>query len=140
MPEHQSFRVVGCRFRKYHRGACALEVAPNMMSTIDGSLVGQWQGKRIFVLGDVMLDRFVYGQVERISPEAPIPVLHFQSEKLMLGGAANVARNIVALGGRAVLVGALGIDEDGDRIAGPLVDQDCIEGVFVRSSSTQTTV
>ena len=55
-----------------------------------------------------MLDKFVYGHVERISPEAPIPVLHHQSQKSMLGGAANVARNIIALGGKALLVGALG--------------------------------
>lgn len=99
-----------------------------------------WRGKRVFVLGDVMLDRFVYGRVERLSPEAPIPVLHFQSETFMLGGAANVARNIVALGGAALLAGALGQDEFGDRIAGPLLAEEGIEGYFLRRPGVPTTL
>jgi D-beta-D-heptose 7-phosphate kinase / D-beta-D-heptose 1-phosphate adenosyltransferase len=106
---------------------------------MNASWVAKWRGSRIFVLGDVMLDRFVYGRVERISPEAPIPVLHHQSEKSMLGGAANVARNIVALGGEALLVGALGCDADGDLVAGPLISSDRIEGRFVRVAGYPTT-
>ena len=86
-----------------------------------------------------MLDRYVYGYVERISPEAPIPVLHHQSERAMLGGAANVARNVVALGGEALLVGALGADADGDLVAGPLIAADRIEGRFVRAPGHPTT-
>lgn len=107
---------------------------------MDASIVEKWQGRRAFVVGDVMLDRFIYGQVERISPEAPIPVLHFESEVTMLGGAANVARNVVALGGRAVLVGVLGADRDGDLIAGPLTAQNGIEGRFIRIAGHPTTV
>jgi D-beta-D-heptose 7-phosphate kinase/D-beta-D-heptose 1-phosphate adenosyltransferase len=106
---------------------------------INPSWVSKWRGSKVFVLGDVMLDKFVYGHVERISPEAPIPVLHHQSEKAMLGGAANVARNVVALGGRAILVGALGDDSEGDLIAGPLVDSDGIVGHFVRMQDHPTT-
>ncbi len=86
-----------------------------------------------------MLDKFVYGHVERISPEAPIPVLHHQSEKAMLGGAANVARNVVALGGKAILVGAVGDDAEGDQVAGPLVDGEGIVGRFVRAAGHPTT-
>ena len=86
-----------------------------------------------------MLDRYVYGHVERISPEAPIPVLHHQSEKAMLGGAANVARNVIALGGEALLVGALGDDSDGDLVAGPLIAGDRIDGRFVRVPGHPTT-
>ncbi|RBP17742.1 D-alpha,beta-D-heptose 7-phosphate 1-kinase /D-beta-D-heptose 1-phosphate adenylyltransferase [Roseiarcus fermentans] len=93
----------------------------------------------MFVLGDVMLDKFVYGHVDRISPEAPIPILHRQSETAMLGGAANVARNVVALGGKAILVGAVGDDAEGDLIAGPLVDGDGIVGRFVRAAGHPTT-
>ena len=78
---------------------------------MNSSWVAKWRGVKVFVLGDVMLDKFVYGRVERISPEAPIPVLHHQSEEVMLGGAANVARNIIALGGEVLLVGAVGDDE-----------------------------
>jgi D-beta-D-heptose 7-phosphate kinase/D-beta-D-heptose 1-phosphate adenosyltransferase len=107
---------------------------------MDASWIDKWRGLRILVLGDVMLDRFVYGQVERVSPEAPIPVLRFHSEKAMLGGAGNVARNIVALGGRAVLVGALGADAEGDLVAGPLSAADRIDGRFVRFADHPTTV
>jgi D-beta-D-heptose 7-phosphate kinase/D-beta-D-heptose 1-phosphate adenosyltransferase len=106
---------------------------------MNASWVAKWHGSRIFVLGDVMLDRFVYGQVKRISPEAPIPVLQYQSEKCVLGGAANVARNIVALGGEALLVGVLGNDADGDLLAGPLISSNRIEGRFVRAPGHQTT-
>lgn len=106
---------------------------------MNASWIAKWRGLRVFVLGDVMLDKFVYGRVERISPEAPIPVLHHQSEKAMLGGAANVARNIVALGGEALLVGALGDDAEGDLVAGPLIAADRIEGRFVRVVGHPTT-
>nr|WP_294536010.1 D-glycero-beta-D-manno-heptose-7-phosphate kinase [uncultured Rhodoblastus sp.] len=106
---------------------------------MNASWISKWRGAKIFVLGDVMLDKFVYGQVERISPEAPVPVMHFQSEKLMLGGAANVARNIAALGGEAILVGAVGDDEQGDQVAGPLVCDDGVVGRFVRLPGHPTT-
>ena len=67
-------------------------------------------GCRILVLGDVMLDRFLYGDVDRISPEAPVPVVQLRRTIAMPGGAGNVARNISALGGQAVLIGLLGQD------------------------------
>ena len=106
---------------------------------LDASWVGKWRGSKIFVLGDVMLDRFVYGHVARISPEAPIPILHHQSETCMLGGAGNVARNIVALGGEALLVGALGRDTEGDLIADSLILSDRVEGRFLRAAERPTT-
>jgi rfaE bifunctional protein kinase chain/domain len=65
----------------------------------------------------VMLDRFIVGNVTRISPEAPVPIVQFQSEHLRLGGAANVAHNIVALGGRPVLVGVVGADPAAERLS-----------------------
>ncbi|WP_271301154.1 D-glycero-beta-D-manno-heptose-7-phosphate kinase [Sphingomonas sp. CV7422] len=70
-------------------------------------------GKRIIVLGDVMLDTFVYGHCARISPEAPIPVVRIEREEVMLGGAGNVARNIAALGAEAILIGVVGQDAAG---------------------------
>lgn len=72
---------------------------------------------RILVVGDVMLDQFLYGSVERISPEAPVPVVLVRDRTFMLGGAGNVARNIVALGGRAALVGIRGNDGAGKDLA-----------------------
>lgn len=106
----------------------------------DVSLIHKWQDRRILVLGDVMLDRFVYGAAERVSPEAPTLVLRHQSEASMLGGAGNVARNIVALGGRAVLVGGLGQDAEGDLVAGSIAPDSGIEGRWLRTATVPTTV
>jgi len=79
-------------------------------------LIARFSGLPILVVGDVMLDRFIVGRVTRISPEAPVPVVRFESEHLRLGGAANVANNIAVLGGRAVLVGTIGADIAGVRL------------------------
>lgn len=67
----------------------------------------------VLVLGDLILDHYVWGRVSRISPEAPVPVVHVESESLKLGGAANVFNNILALGGQADLCGVIGSDESG---------------------------
>ena len=74
-------------------------------------LVHRFDGLPVLVVGDVMLDRFIVGQVTRISPEAPVPVVQFQAEHVRLGGAANVAHNLAALGARVSLVGVVGADE-----------------------------
>jgi D-beta-D-heptose 7-phosphate kinase/D-beta-D-heptose 1-phosphate adenosyltransferase len=74
------------------------------------ALLGKMEGLPILVLGDVMLDRYLWGDTARISPEAPVPVIEAREETLRLGGAANVARNIRALGGRPWLVGVVGDD------------------------------
>jgi len=79
-------------------------------------LVAGLRGARVLCLGDVILDRFVYGEVERVSPEAPIPVLRLRRQEEMLGGAGNVAANVAALGGRAVLVALAGEDGAAARI------------------------
>ena len=99
-----------------------------------------WRGKTVYVLGDIMLDKFVYGHVDRVSPEAPIPVLHYHHETRMLGGAANVARNIVALGGKAILSGVIGMDEAGQVIEDELADGGGIEPCLVRTPIIPTTV
>ncbi|HVO13940.1 MAG TPA: D-glycero-beta-D-manno-heptose-7-phosphate kinase [Alphaproteobacteria bacterium] len=79
--------------------------------------LGALHGARVLCIGDVMLDRFVYGEVERISPEAPVPVLRVERESAMLGGAGNVARNLAALGAGARFVSVVGRDEAGHEIA-----------------------
>jgi D-beta-D-heptose 7-phosphate kinase/D-beta-D-heptose 1-phosphate adenosyltransferase len=76
-----------------------------------GNLVRQLAGRRVAVVGDVMLDHFVVGRADRLSPEAPVPVVRFDREDFRLGGAANVANNLAALGGRASLVGLVGDDD-----------------------------
>ena len=70
----------------------------------------------MLVVGDVMVDRFIVGDVGRISPEAPVPVVRFQSEYIRLGGAANVAHNLAALGARVSLVGVVGKDVMAERL------------------------
>lgn len=71
---------------------------------------------RILVIGDVMLDQFIWGSVARISPEAPVPVVEFKSESFMPGGAANVARNLTTLGVQTELFGAVGVDDAADKL------------------------
>lgn len=71
---------------------------------------------RILVVGDVMLDRYWFGEVDRISPEAPVPVVRVTKQELRLGGAANVARNIAALGAHVCLMGLVGEDEAGRQV------------------------
>jgi D-beta-D-heptose 7-phosphate kinase/D-beta-D-heptose 1-phosphate adenosyltransferase len=90
------------------------------------ALVPGMKGARVVCVGDVMLDRFVYGHVERISPEAPIPVLSIEREVAMLGGAGNVVRNLVGLGAEVEFVSVVGKDIAGREITG-LVGE--LEGV-----------
>lgn len=79
-------------------------------------IVDDFQGKRILVIGDVMLDHFVRGSVERVSPEAPALILRVHEDQWCLGGAGNVAANVVSLGGEAALVGLVGRDDAARRI------------------------
>ena len=83
-------------------------------------LVGRFSGLAVLVVGDVMLDRFIVGRVTRISPEAPVPIVRFESEYGRLGGAANVAHNIAVLGGRPSLVGVVGTDTSADQLRAQL--------------------
>ena len=74
------------------------------------------QRPKILVVGDLILDEYIWGSVNRVSPEAPVPVLESKSENMALGGAANVANNLIALGCEVYIVGAIGQDEKGDRL------------------------
>ncbi|MEK6683603.1 MAG: D-glycero-beta-D-manno-heptose-7-phosphate kinase [Nitrospirota bacterium] len=76
----------------------------------------QFEKVRLLVVGDVMLDHYIWGRVERISPEAPVPVIAVSNESVHLGGAANVAQNAVSLGGKIELCGVIGKDDFGGRI------------------------
>src|SRR5262249_3812700 len=89
------------------------------MTTSLVPLASRLAGRRVVVIGDVMLDHFLFGTVDRISPEAPVPVVHFTRDEYRLGGAANVARNVASLGGRVTLVGLIG----GDEAAGLLANE-----------------
>ena len=102
-------------------------------------IVAGFRNARILVVGDVMLDRFVYGRVSRISPEAPVPVLAIGREVAALGGAGNVARNIASLGGRATLIGGKARDPAGDRMADLLSREPGIENALLTSAAGRTT-
>lgn len=78
--------------------------------------IRSFRGKRVLVIGDIILDHFIRGAVDRISPEAPVPVVAMRSEEYHLGGAGNVAANIRALGGVPVLLGVIGNDPSGERV------------------------
>jgi rfaE bifunctional protein kinase chain/domain len=107
-------------------------------------LLAQASHSRILVLGDVMLDRYIWGRVTRISPEAPVPVLEYVQESQMPGGAANVARNLTALLAPAELIGVVGKDEDGRRLR-TLLDQylvghDAVVTAKDRATSVKTRI
>ena len=104
-------------------------------------LLNEVPGKRVACVGDLMIDRFVYGSVNRVSPEAPIPVLVRSRELKMLGGAGNVARNIAALGGSVALVGLVGGDpeaHEASRLVGE--EEPAIEGYLVTDPDRPTTL
>ena len=79
--------------------------------TVLSSLLDPFATSHVAVIGDVMLDHFLVGQVDRISPEAPVPVVRYARDEYRLGGAGNVAANLIALGARASLLGLCGDDE-----------------------------
>ena len=83
--------------------------------TID-DVARKFPGRRVTVVGDVMLDHFMVGQVDRISPEAPVPVVRFARDEFRLGGAANVAHNVAALGGVARVIGVVGDDAPAEQL------------------------
>ena len=94
---------------------------------------------RVLVVGDVMLDRYWFGDVERISPEAPVPVVKIARSEERPGGAANVARNAAALGAQATLLSVVGDDEPGRALA-RLLEGEHVQASFLRDAAAPTTV
>ncbi len=104
------------------------------------TLVEGLAGIRVLAVGDLMLDRFVYGSVDRISPEAPVPVLRIERESVMLGGVGNVARNLRALGASVCLVALLGRDQEARDIKGLLRDDVEVESHLIEDDARPTTI
>ena len=98
------------------------------------NMVHHLAGRRIVLLGDLMQDRYLYGNADRLSPEAPVPVLHFSSEQCALGGAGRVAAGITALGGKCVMVGLVGDDAVGREMRQGLIDCGCDAGGVISVS------
>ncbi|HKW02030.1 MAG TPA: PfkB family carbohydrate kinase, partial [Vicinamibacterales bacterium] len=102
-------------------------------------LASRLAGRRVVVIGDVMLDHFLFGNVDRISPEAPVPVVRYTRDEYRLGGAANVARNVASLGGRVTLIGLVGADEAGGLLAHELDVAGIDTSGLVRDATRPTT-
>jgi D-beta-D-heptose 7-phosphate kinase/D-beta-D-heptose 1-phosphate adenosyltransferase len=98
------------------------------------------QEVRVLVVGDVMLDRYITGNVDRISPEAPVPVVRVEAESSALGGAGNVAANVVALGATCALVGCVGQDDGGRLLRGALEERGVATEGLVAAVDRITTV
>jgi len=97
-------------------------------------------GKRIAVVGDLMLDRYIWGSVNRISPEAPVPVIDMETEQARLGGAANVAKNIKSLGGEPFLLGVIGADNSGKQLLDILAESNFLTSGVIVDQARPTTV
>ena len=103
------------------------------------ALLERARGRSVLILGDLMLDHFVIGRVERISPEAPVPVVQFDSEDFRLGGAANVAHNVASLGGAVEIAGVVGNDAEGSRLMKDLRSAGIGTAAIVPDASRRTT-
>jgi D-glycero-beta-D-manno-heptose-7-phosphate kinase len=104
------------------------------------AILATFAGKRIAVLGDLMVDRYTWGSVRRVSPEAPVPVVEVESESARLGGAANVANNIHALGGVPILIGLIGNDHTGGMLVDLVREQGFPTHGIIRDSARPTTI
>lgn len=102
-------------------------------------LLNRFPGCPVLVVGDLMLDEFIWGQVSRISPEAPVPVVEVRRRTHAVGGAANAAANAAALGGRVLLAGVVGADAEGRRVTDSLAGQGIDTAGVVTDDSRPTT-
>ena len=103
-------------------------------------IIARFSEARILVIGDIMMDRFIWGKVSRISPEAPVPVVLVEKETILLGGAANVVNNIRSLGGHVSLCGVIGEDEMGQRVLTELTEKGVdIQGIKIEEGRQTTT-
>ncbi|MEG0068888.1 D-glycero-beta-D-manno-heptose-7-phosphate kinase [Cetobacterium sp.] len=103
-------------------------------------ILNSFENLKVAVVGDMMLDDYLIGTVERISPEAPVPVVSVKEERFVLGGAANVVNNLSTLGAKAVCFGVIGEDFDGDRLINELEKKSIETSGVVRSSTRPTIV
>lgn len=108
--------------------------------TAPENILPSFKDTRVLVIGDIMLDRFVYGRVDRISPESPVPILNISREEIMLGGAGNTLANLAGLGVQADIVSLTGNAAEADMLADLIVQIGYTDAYLVRSPSRPTTV
>jgi len=104
------------------------------------AIISDYKNKNILIIGDLILDEFIWGKVSRISPEAPVPVVWVDNESFMPGGAANVANNITSLGGKAYLTGIVGSDERAGILKGELDHKGIVTDGIVTDTTRPTTL
>ncbi len=104
------------------------------------SYVSGFPSVRVLCIGDIMVDRYIYGTVTRVSPEAPVPVIVHDHEQVVLGAVGNVARNVSALGGNATIVSIVGGDQGGHEVNRLIAEDDRLEGRLVTVPGRPTTV
>src|SRR4030066_2305985 len=104
------------------------------------NILSEFKKKKILIIGDLILDRYIWGKVNRISPEAPVPVVEVTDENFLLGGASNVANNIVALEGHATIVGVAGNDRAGGILMKMLKERGIQCGGVFWGSARPTTI
>ena len=103
-------------------------------------IIEKFSEARVLVIGDIMLDRYLWGSVNRISPEAPVPIVKVEKTSLVLGGAANVAANIVGLGGKVILNGVIGDDAEADALSDLLEKSGISSEFLIRVKNRPTTI
>src|ERR1043166_8206279 len=103
------------------------------------SLVDAFSGRRLLVVGDLIADEFIYGEVARVSREAPVLILKYDATEMVAGGAGNAANNVAALGARAALAGLVGADAEGVRLVRSLLGG-VERGAVVRAKEYRTPV
>jgi len=103
-------------------------------------IIDEFKNKHILIIGDIMLDLYVYGEVNRISPEAPVPVVKINKEIYTLGGAGNVANNLSSLGCKVIMASVIGRDKDGKTLMGLLKDKNIDTSLVMEDKSRITTV
>ena len=115
---------------------------PSLTKVRAEQIIRQMRDSHIVVLGDVMLDEFLWGDVTRISPEAPVPVVDIKRESTHLGGAANVLANLLALGAQACVIGVIGDDFAGERIRSSVNDKSAMQtdGLLIADNQRPTTI
>lgn len=113
-----------------------VEISPARLEEI----LENGKNKRIMVIGDLMIDRYLWGQVSRISPEAPVPIINIEDEEVRFGGAANVANNLIELGAEPVLVGTVGTDQWGEIFSKMLINKDLTPNGLIVDRSRPTTI
>lgn len=104
------------------------------------ALFDSFNGKRVLVLGDVMIDAYLHGAVNRMSPEAPVPVVDFQKEEQRIGGAGNVALNLQALGATPIMASVIGQDNAGEQLRNLFEQAQIDTSALIGSAERKTTI